>query len=124
MTEHLRGVGYLEDTDVNDQGVLINPEIQSTIPTILMIYASWCHYCKDTLPVVQSFVDQNKGNINVLAIQADDERPSVKALASRLKSTYPQFAGYPTFIYYKNKKPTKKQLKQRTLAGLEEFAFN
>jgi thiol-disulfide isomerase/thioredoxin len=124
MPEHLTGVGYLEDMDVDDQGKLLNPEISGKTPTILFIYASWCPHCTSVIPVIQDFVNSNKGKVNVLAIQADDERPSVKSLSARLKSTYPQFKGFPTFVKYDGKKPSKKQLKDRSMQGLEEFTFN
>lgn len=124
MPEHLTGVGYLEDMDVDQSGKLVNPQIPADLPTIVFIYASWCGYCERSIPTVQEFVNANKGKVNVLAVQADDERPSVKALSSRLKDTWPQFKGFPTFVKYDGKKPTKKQLKDRSMQGLEEFSFN
>lgn len=124
MTEQLTNVGYLEDDDVNQKGILVNPEINMNLPSVLFIYATWCGYCKQSLPDVQKFADENIGKVNVLAIQADDPRPTVKALSSRIKTTYPEFKGFPTFVKYSGAKPVKKQLQDRSVKGLEEFAFS
>lgn len=124
MSEHLTGVGYLEDTDVDSKGNLVNKDIPKNIPAVLMIYASWCPACKSCFSQVQEFADQNKGKVCVLAIQADDQRPSVQALAKRVKSFYPEFRGFPTFLAYnKGKMVPDKELQERSVQGLEAFAF-
>lgn len=125
MSEHLTGVGYLEDTDVDSKGNLINKGIPKNIPSVLMIYASWCPACKACLNQVQEFADKNQGKVCVLAIQADDQKPSVQALAKRIKSFYPEFRGYPTFLAYnKGKMVKEKELQERSVSGLEDFAFS
>lgn len=121
---YLTGVGYLEDEDVDQKGNLINPEIPTNVPIILMIYASWCPHCEHFLPTMNQFAEQNRDKVCVLAIQADDSRPSVQALASRIKTMYPDFRGFPTILKFKNGKRVKNAvLQERSMEGLKQLAY-
>ena len=118
----LNNVGYLEDVDFDRNGNLINSDIPKDKPVVVMIFASWCGYCRQTKPAFQEFANKMKGKVFCAAIQSDGERPSEKRLSDKLKTIKPDFRGFPDFILFKNGKQINKELKGRSVQDFIEFS--
>ncbi len=115
-------IGYLEDQDFNDKGILINPEIPRNIPVVVMIQTSWCPHCTNSKPAFQEFADQNKGKVFCATIQADGDKPSEKILGKRVKMLKPGFQGFPDYSVYLNGQLMNREIKGRGVADLVEFS--
>ena len=122
MTDFTRPIGYLEDSDFDSQGKLVNPNIPKNIPVVIMIQASWCGYCQKAKPAFQKFANQNQGKVFCATIQADGIRPSEKALGKRLSSIKKEFRGFPDYAVFKDGSPVDKQITGRAVEHLELFS--
>lgn len=95
---------YLEDSDFDENGKLINPSIPKDKPVIIMIYSSQCGHCIAAHPAFQQFADKysggESGKVFVAAIQADGKYPEETALSKRLKVIDPAFRGFPDYVKY------------------------
>lgn len=117
----LYDVAYLEDMDFDQNGNLINPEIKDKV-VVILIFASWCGYCKKFKPDYQEFANKMKGsNVFVAAIQDDGERETEKRLMKKIKTIKPDFRGFPDIVLYKNGRRVNKDLQDRSVKGLVEF---
>lgn len=80
----------LELTDKNFQSVVVD----SKIPTIVDIYASWCGHCKRLNPVYEELADafsHAKGKIQVVKIDGDIHRKTAKKYG---------VTGFPTIKFF------------------------
>jgi len=115
-------VAYLENSDFNSEGRLINRDIPKGLPVVVMIFASWCHHCQVASPAFQNFANKNSGKVFCAAIQSDGSRETEKELFKRIKEIYPDFKGFPDFLLFKNGTMQKKTIKGRDESHLIEFA--
>lgn len=115
-------VAYLEDSDFDQSGALINPTIPKNIPTVVFIQASWCPHCQHAKPTFQEFAIRMKGKVFSATIQADGERDSEKALGKRVKQIKPGFRGFPDYVLFVNGKRVNKEISGRNMSDLMEFA--
>jgi thiol-disulfide isomerase/thioredoxin len=122
MTDFTRPIGYLENSDFDSEGTLVNPNIPKDIPVVIMMQASWCGYCQKAKPAFQQFADQNQGKVFCATIQADGVRPSEKALGKRIPSIKKGFRGFPEYVLYKAGSPVDKQITGRDVEHLKVFA--
>lgn len=99
-------VMYLQRSDFNDNGDIINKEIPfDKQPVMIMIQAGFCGHCTQAKPEFQLFADKNKGVITAATIQADGTIPGEKELNEIINKIDPEFKGFPSYIlYYKNKR--------------------
>lgn len=95
-----RPVGYLEASDFDEAGNLINPTLMNK-PVLIMVQAEFCGYCTKAKPGFQQLADE--GIIQCMTIQPDGDRQSEKALQAVLNNIYPDFPGYPSYILYDKK---------------------
>jgi hypothetical protein len=115
-----RPVAYLDGTDFDDEGNLINPQIPD-LPVFIMFQANFCGYCKLAKPAFQEFAVRNQDKIFVATIQADSEIPEVGLLKSKIKKIYPSLTGFPSYLVcYKGQKIVYSG--GRKLEDLQKFA--
>jgi DsbE subfamily thiol:disulfide oxidoreductase len=55
---------------------------------IINFWATWCPPCKEEIPVLQTFYDQNKGSVELLAVNIDPES-NVSHFAQKYGISYP-----------------------------------
>lgn len=119
-------IGYLQDNDFDQNGRLINQSIPKNIPTIVMIQAMFCGYCREAKPAFQEFANSYQGKVCCLTIQGDGKEPGEAQLASpeRINQIKPGFRGYPEYVLYYGGDRVDKDIKGRDVPDLIEFAFN
>src|SRR3990167_2551938 len=101
MDKILYNIPYLEDFDYKGE-VLIPSEKNPSKIYLVLIYAGFCHYCTEFIPIYQKLATELGGSgVEVVCIQADGETEDEKALGERLDSLIPRFSGYPTIVSYK-----------------------
>ncbi len=114
-----RPIGYLEVTDFDRDGNIINPKLASK-PVLIMIQADFCSFCHSAKPAFQQLADE--GVIHCMTIQPDGERQSEKDLQQLLSNIYPEFPGYPSYILY-NKSERIPHVGGRSAEDLRMFAM-
>ena len=92
-------IAYLENDDFNSQGQLL---INTNLPVVILIQASWCSYCTKVKPIFQEFADKTQGKIFCATIQIDGDRKSEQLLGYRIPKLFPDIEGIPTYILYIN----------------------
>jgi thiol-disulfide isomerase/thioredoxin len=93
-------VAFLENSDFNDSGVIINPNIPNSMPIFIMIQANFCHHCKNAKPAFQQFADNFEGKMFCASIQGDSQNPNVREIfrSGKIHKICPNFVGYPTYV--------------------------
>lgn len=113
-------VYYLEKSDFNNNGNIINNNIPKDKPVFIMLQANWCPHCTHAKPDYQEFANRNQDKVFISTIQVDGKRPDEQNIKNLIHNIYPNFQGYPSYIvYYKgNRIPFEDG---RTLSHLENF---
>ena len=117
-------VAYLQDFDFDKNGKLINKNIPTDKPVIIMIQGNFCGYCTQAKPAFQKLAEKHIGQIFCATIQGDGNEKGESDLAKRLNSVLPGFRGFPEYVMYKNGKRVKKHEGGRTMEALESFVLN
>ena len=93
-------VAFLETTDFDNNGIIINPNIPSDMPVFIMIQANFCFHCKNAKPAYQQFADNFEGRIFCTSIQGDSQNPNVRDIfkSGKIYKICPQFVGYPSYV--------------------------
>lgn len=60
----------VKETSARDVYSLIHEEKE--LPVVLFIYASWCNYCHNMLPVIDSYYAKHSDSIKIVAISIDE----------------------------------------------------
>ena len=115
-------VAYLVDSDFDDDGNLINPEIPKDIPVLVMVQANFCGHCTHAKPSFQELAENSKGEIFAVTIQGDGNEPGEEELSSRISKIIPEFRGFPEYVLFKNGKFVKKHEGGRSVSELKAFA--
>jgi thiol-disulfide isomerase/thioredoxin len=113
-------VYYLEKSDFNNNGDIINNEIPTDKPVFIMLQANWCPHCTSAKPAYQNFANRNEDKAFVCSIQVDGNRPGEQNIKSLIRNMYPDFQGYPSYIVYYNGKKIPFE-EGRSLSHLENF---
>ena len=121
MDEFNKHVNYMENHDFDKKGNLINKSIPNNIFVVIMIQASWCHFCKQAKPHFQKFAKKHKNKVFCATIESNGERESEKKLGNRVNDFVPDFKGFPHYILYKDGKMVNKKIKGRSVEHLENF---
>jgi peroxiredoxin len=59
-------------------------------PLVIRFWADWCRYCEPEMKAIEAVYQRHKGKgLEVLAINAGQERPAVAAFIGKLGVTYP-----------------------------------
>jgi thiol-disulfide isomerase/thioredoxin len=117
-------VGYLENSDFDNNGALLNPILLGKkIPIVVMVQASWCGFCIKSKPAFQEYANKtNRNQVFCATIHADGERQTEKDLGERIKTIIPDFKGFPHYALYMNGKlQENKEIKGRSVEDLGEF---
>ena len=123
MTDYLNNpVAYLEDSDFNEKGELINNDIPKNTPIVVMIQALYCGHCKNAKPAFQEFANATEGKVFCCTIQGDGDREGERSLAKRLDVIKPGFRGYPDYVLYFNGERVNKEITGRGVEDLEQFS--
>lgn len=121
--KHLtKPVAYLESSDFDKEGNLVNSEIPSDVPVVIMVQANYCGFCTQAKPEFQAFADKMNGKVFVCTIQGDGDQQGEQELKSKLNQWYPDFKGYPHYLLYKGGKRVNKQNRGRSVSDLIEFS--
>ena len=114
-------VAYLDSSDFDEEGNLINSQILSTNqPVFVMIQAVFCGHCTRAKPWFQEFAEKNIGKVICCSIQGDSDMKSVKDLLGRLNKICPDFVGFPSYVVF-NKGEKIRYKGGRKTEDLEEF---
>ena len=96
-------------------GVVISPAKLAGKPLLIMFWATWCPACKESLPVLASFMERQQKRIHVALISTESQKTLREFFATRKPPFYilhdPKgkvSAGYmmpaiPTFIFIDHK---------------------
>ena len=93
MKDRLHNIGYLENSDINDDG-----NIKSNgKPTLLFYYGSFCGYCTQASPEIQNLsITDNTINVKCLLIDGgDSEKDASKHMT---KSWDKNSRGVPAYL--------------------------
>ncbi len=106
MTSHLNiPVAYLIDSDISDNGDLVNPEIPKDKPAIVMLQAGWCPHCTTAKPAFQKLAEENSDWLFAATIAGDGTEPGEPVNQTKLQAlTNGTFRGFPTYVGIKNGK--------------------
>ena len=99
-------VYYLEDNDIDDNGLIKKEYNPKNLPIFILIQSTWCGHCKYAKPEFQKFAEKNKGKVLCFSIQADANNENVKKLMSsqKMKKMCPDLMGFPTYVFQRNGK--------------------
>lgn len=101
MTYLVEPIFYLEKSDFDNNGNIVNSKLKSDKPIFIMIQASWCFHCNKAKPEYQKFANKNNKKVIITTVEADNER----CKNIDLEKLYPNFQGFPSYIvYHKGKK--------------------
>lgn len=114
-------IAYLEDSDFDEEGNLVNPEITDET-VVIMVQANYCGFCTLAKPAFQEFADKMNGKVFVCTIQGDGDEKGEKELKSKINKWYPDFKGYPHYLLYKGGKRVNKENRGREVVDLIEFS--
>ena len=112
-------IGYLQVTDFDANGNLINPNIPKDKKVLIMIQANFCGYCTKAKPDFQDLA--NEGDVMCLTIQADGEEKGERELGEMLRTIDPSFKGFPHYVLYRGGKRVATHEGGRTRADLRAF---
>lgn len=101
MSNELNGpIAYLQVTDFDDNGNVINPDIPKDKPMIIMLQAKWCGHCTQAKPAYQNFADNNTDTVFCTTVAADGTEQGEKELAQKFSSGLKGVSvrGFPTYI--------------------------
>ena len=101
MDNDLHGpIAFMQVTDFDDNGNVINPDIPKDKPMIIMIQASWCGHCTNSKPAYQSFANNSKDTVFCATIAADGNEQGEKELAQKFSKGMKGILvrGFPTYI--------------------------
>ena len=85
----VHGIGHLTEREHFAQAAVLK-ECDNK-PTFTFFFANWCGYCKKAQPEWEKFMEQYNGNVNILGVDCEKQKP----LAKKHK-----VQGYPTIRYY------------------------
>lgn len=86
----------------------LEAEVGSDKPTLLVLFASWCPYCKKLIPNIISLANERKDTLNVLAISIDEDPSAIRTYVSTLRPM-------PSFNVYNNSTDNQRALVQAFL---------
>lgn len=92
-------VVYAEDEDFDQSGIFIKA---NGIPSICLIWASWCGHCKTLKPTYAKVAETLGDKIRFMCIQSDGAGPSDAVVAKRIGQMI-KLEGFPTIVKINDK---------------------
>jgi thiol-disulfide isomerase/thioredoxin len=118
MKGDFKNVAYLEDTDFDSNGMMVQNNMTKGKPVVVMIQAGWCPHCIHAKQAFQDFANKHR-EVLCATIQSDGDRESEKKLAKRIKDIKTDFAGFPDYMLIVNGKVANKNINGRSVNDLE-----
>lgn len=108
---------YLDSSDFDDNGELVNDTLISTHkPVIVLIQSNHCGWCTQAKPAYISSANNNRNIIfSVIDYETDSD-------AAKKVSKVSECKGFPHYMCYKNGKFVSDDIKGRDEKNLKEFA--
>jgi thiol-disulfide isomerase/thioredoxin len=114
-------VYYLESSDVDSDGNIINPSIPKDKPILIMLQSLFCGHCTVAKPEFQKLASSQK-DVICLTVQGDASPSEVDLAKLLMKKTASK--GFPSYIKYKGGKlSTKSYSGDRKSESLYKFAI-
>jgi thiol-disulfide isomerase/thioredoxin len=114
-------IAYLQDSDFDASGSIINSAIPNDKPVVIMIQANFCGHCTNAKPDFQQYAEHIGDKVFCATIQGDGDQPGEAELGKRLSVIKPGFRGYPDYVKYKNGKRVDGDISGRKLEHLIKF---
>ena len=95
-------IEYLENQDFTHDGRL-KQEVHRGLPVFVMFQANGCGWCTKAKPAFSDLINMYRRNdkkVKFMTILANGDKPSEKALATRIRTIYPGITGYPAFMLF------------------------
>lgn len=58
-------------------------------PLVIRFWADWCKYCEGEMKAIETVYQSNKGKLQVLAINAGQDKATINAFIRKIGVTYP-----------------------------------
>jgi peroxiredoxin len=58
-------------------------------PLVIRFWADWCKYCEGEMKAIETIYQPNKGKLQVLAINAGQDKATINAFIKKIGVTYP-----------------------------------
>jgi peroxiredoxin len=58
-------------------------------PLVIRFWADWCKYCEGEMKAIETVYQANKGKLQVLAINAGQDKATINAFIKKIGITYP-----------------------------------
>lgn len=65
------------------------------IPTLMVVYTSWCPFCKKLMPVIIDLAATHKNTLNIVSISIDEDPMAIKTYISSLNP----MPSFPTYLH-------------------------
>ena len=86
----------------------LEAEVGGDVPTLMIVFTSWCPFCKKLLPEIVSLANERGEKLNVVAISFDEDPTAIRGYISSL----PQL---PPFTVYNHSSDNERSLVQAFL---------
>jgi|LakMenEpi03Aug12_release.lakeMendotaPanAssembly.Ray.scaffolds.fasta_scaffold00008_113 thiol-disulfide isomerase/thioredoxin len=115
-------VMYLDDNDFQGDELVLPNDMQNQKDVVVMFQTSWCPHCTTAKPDFQEFAEKYQNEVFCATVQADGDTQAEKTLGKRVNEIIPGFRGFPDYCIFVKGKRVNKQIKDRSIQGLIEFA--
>ena len=115
-----RPIMYLERPDFTSDGNLVPRLLKS--PVFVMFQADFCGHCTVAKPVFQALA--NEGLVRCMTVQGDGDRQSERDIIPLLRTIYPGFQGYPSYMLFKPDGTRIPYTGKRDLVSLRKFVMS
>jgi len=72
-----------------DGGAEHFPAAYFGMPLVVRFWADWCKYCEGEMKAIETVYQANKGKLQVLAINAGQDKATINAFIKKIGVTYP-----------------------------------
>lgn len=72
-----------------DGGAELFPAAYFGKPLVIRFWADWCKYCEGEMKAIETVYQANKGKLQVLAINAGQDKATINAFIRKIGVTYP-----------------------------------
>lgn len=115
-------IAYMENNDFDANGNLINPLVPNNVPVVIMAQSEVCHHCIVAIPDFQQFANKYANKVFCATISSEsNSTQQEKDLVARIRQINPNFKGFPDYSLYWNGQRVDKEIKDRSVKGLEDF---